>query len=457
MGLDRVAFAVASGFYVAVERGGAPTLAGRPLAVIRGGKVLDASPELGARGVVPGTKRCNLLELCPEARIITYRPERYEEGQRRFLDLLARHAPAVEPVETAQAFLDVAGLGAAFCERVGRAAWRELGVLVGFGLGPTKLVARAAGLELVRKGVSRPGEVLAVPDGPPRGTAPGLAGPPGEAVRAFLAPLPVGRLYPLPAEVSARLERLGFGTIGEVARLPLGELVRQFGRPLAQRIAVAAAGGEADPVRALWPLPSLRAIRRFEGGLSDREALRAALAEVAEGFSRAMSDRGLACGEVTLSFVSEGGRSKEASRRLTRPGRARATLACVLEGLAERLLDGWAADAPPVEMEARAGRVLPLAGEQLDFGYLFGAGGNREAGGGDAPGAGRESGRGPGVRRATPVSREARETARQLAWRFGDRIAVAREEPASGPFRRRRREELLAFYDPLRAGGRSGD
>ncbi len=412
------AYAMALGFHVALERGRDPSLAGRPVAVVRGGKVLDASPELRARGIAPGLGRANLLELCPDAVLLPYRGERYLEGQRRLLDLFSRQVPAVEPAETTAAFLDVAGLAPAVCRGIGREAWAGMGVAVGFGLGPTKALARAAGLELARKAVE-PGAVLAVPQGP------------GEP-KAFLDALPVRYLYPLPAEVPVRLERLGFRTVGEVAGLPQSELVRQFGRPLARRIAVAAAGGEADPVRRDWPPPSLRVVRRFEGGLGDRGSLERALADASGALSGEMTQNGLACGEVSLSLAGEDGHRAKASRRLVRPGRSKATLVVSLVGLAGQLLGAWPPEDPPAEMEVRVGRVLPLAAEQLEFfGTLAG---------------------GP---EAKPRSGAGEATA-GLAWRFGDKVVgAAEEEDLSGEdTRRERREDLLAFYDPLRAGGR---
>lgn len=442
-----VAFALAWGFCVAVERGQDPSLAGRPVAIIRAGKVVEVSAELSDQGLGPGLRRANLLELCPEACLLSYLPERYAQGQRLLLDLLARHFPAVEPLETTQTFLDVAGLAPEVWHRAASEAWRELGFTVVFGLGPTKGLARAAGLEL---------ELVAKSGRPPVPGAtravPGWPDPRDPAVSAYLESLPVGRLYPLPADVPARLERLGFHTVGEVRGLPFTELVRQFGLPTARRIAAAASVQGSGPVLAAWPPPSLAARRRFEGGLGDRESLETALRGMAEDFSREMAGKGLACGEVTMSLAGEAGCRREASRRLTRPGRSRTTLACVLVGLAERLLEGWPPEDPPSEMEVKAGRVLPLAGEQLDFDYLFGS---APLSPGSAPGgpAGHPS------REAALNAEQAREATRQLAWRFGDRVVQgndgAGDDLPASLSRRARRESLLVFYDPLRAGGPS--
>ncbi len=438
----RVALAASPGFHVAVERGRDASLNGCPVAVVRGGKVLEVSTELGNMGLAPGVRRANLLEICPEARVIAYEPERYEEAQCQLLDLYARHVPAVEPLDAAHAFLDVAGLGVgsgvgslpALGQAIAREARAAFGMTVVFGLGQNKLAARAAGFELVRRGSCRPGEVFSFPGG--------------------IDALSVRYLYPFPPEVAERLERLGFERIGEVRALPFGELVRQFGRPLASRLAAAMAGGEIDPVRPAWPPLSLRSVRRFEGGLGDRGTLRQTLEEAAGRFAREMTNRGLAASEVALVFRAETGAVREASRRLQRPARSRTALVLSFMGLAERLLAAWEPGAPPVEMEARAARVGPLPAEQLDFEYVFGH--FPAVIPAPEPGLGRAPSR---VARSGPPGDEVREVARQLAWRFGDRVirgldaADDEDQPDAAAYRRARRENLLVFYDPLRSHG----
>ena len=448
-----IAFAVADGFYATVELRREPPSAGRELAVVCGGRVLDLSPGLRARGVVPGLRCSNLLELFPETRLVDYEPERYREAWEEVLDLCAARVPAVEPLDPPgspqpsgpsglpaplQAFLDLGGLHGprtgpdlGLCRRLGRDIRARTGVAVCFGLGGTKLLARAAGLELLRRRrgeVPRAGETLVFPGGP--------SGPD----EAFLASLPVSYLYPFPSGVAARLERLGLRTLGEVRRMPVEELARHFGRALALRLARAAAGGEEDPVRRAWPPPSFEVVRRVPGGLRDRETLTRVLREAADVLSREMGGKGLACREVLLAFEGESGRREEASRRLPFPVCSRDTLALVLLGLAERLLRAWvrgpgaspgpaAAGSPaaadlPVAAWVRARRVELRPLGQLDLGL--------------------HPGRSP--------QREVEEVLLGLSLRFGERLV--RPAGETGPARSRR-ERLLTFYDPLRSHGQA--
>jgi len=459
---NRVGFAVAWGFYAAVERRrcatGGPPAGGPPVAVVRAGRVLDLSPELRARGIGPGIKRSHLLDLCPEARLVEYTPERYQDAWEELLDILAGSVPAVEPVEVGRAFLDLTGLEPGLCRRIGREALARSHVIVGFGTGPTKLMARAAGLGLLRRErPPEPGETVAVPDTRDAG--------------AFLASLPVSDLYPLPPGVTARLERLGLRTAAQVGEVPFEELVRQFGPAAAREIAAAAAGGRGDRVLSTWPLPFLKTVRRFEGGLRSREPLERVLSEVAGGFSGEMTAQGLASGELSLAFVGEGGQRLEASRRPARPLRSRAALLGGFQELADRLLAAWKhTDAsgksgrarpprkpdPPMELEARAARLRPRPARQLDFSHLRGFASCRS---GDGPAA------------AARLRPDILEAVEGLARRFGEKTVMVAADAAwegseagargcagGGATHGRptagaasRRETLLSYYDPLRA------
>ncbi|MYH09743.1 MAG: DNA polymerase IV, partial [Gemmatimonadales bacterium] len=59
--------------------------------------------------------------------------------------------------------------------------------------------------------------------------------PPGTE-REFLAPLSVSRLWGAGPKVQARLEKLGFKTIGDVARNQPGFLEASLGRKLGRRL-----------------------------------------------------------------------------------------------------------------------------------------------------------------------------------------------------------------------------
>src|SRR5206468_8328437 len=103
-----------------------------------------------------------------------------------------------------------------------------LGRAARLGCAPSRFAAHAAALR------ARPRRRSAPPAGGGLGVAgPGVVTVPADAVRGFLAPLPVGLLRTRPelAELPNVLERLGIRTLGELAALPGHAVVERFGHP----------------------------------------------------------------------------------------------------------------------------------------------------------------------------------------------------------------------------------
>jgi protein ImuB len=167
----------------------------------------------------------------------------------------------VEPARPGEAFFEAAGLAGLWggsLEGVLRRAQEAIGPGARLGAGQTRLCAHAAALR------TRPRR------------APIIIPPP--ATRRFLAPLPVdllrdrlsgGRALPGGVEEAARtgwaglvdkLERLGVGTLGQLAALPDAAIADRFGE-LGLR-ALRMARGEDDPLRPRRPHEEL--VERLE-------------------------------------------------------------------------------------------------------------------------------------------------------------------------------------------------
>ena len=226
-------------FYAAVEQRDDPSLRGRPVVVggvtLRG-VVTAASYEARAYGIHSAMPSAQARKLCPHAVFVPGRMSVYQRESRRIFGVFARFTPAVEGISLDEAFLDLTGTErlwgdpARTAERLRREVRAETGLAVSVGLAPVKLVAKIA-------------SDLAKPDGL-------LVVPPGE-VAAFLAPLPVGRIWGVGPVAQARLERAGIATIGELARhgdAELRELLGSFG-PAAARLARGDDEREVEPYR----------------------------------------------------------------------------------------------------------------------------------------------------------------------------------------------------------------
>lgn len=205
-------------FFVSVEQVLNPSLKGKP--VIVGGKpdrrgvVASASYEARAFGVHSAMPLITASRLCPQAIFIEGSFPKYRDASQKFMAVLADFSPYLEPMGLDEAYLDATGfesihgssrrMAAAIKARVKN----ELGINASIGIATVKVVAKIA------SDLSKPDGLLEVPAG-------------GE--RAFLHPLPVGKLPGIGKKSEQVLKRLGVNTIGELAAIPSAVLKARFG------------------------------------------------------------------------------------------------------------------------------------------------------------------------------------------------------------------------------------
>ena len=165
--------------------------------------VLTASYEARPYGVGSAMPMAQARRKCPNALIIPPRFDRYQEVSKTIMGVFADFSPDVEALSLDEAFLDMTGSEELFGspETIGhrlKMAIRDVtgGLTASVGLSSTKYVAKVA--SAFRK-----------PDG--------LTVVPPENARAWLAPLPVSRLWGVGPKTQDRLHQLGLLTIGSVA------------------------------------------------------------------------------------------------------------------------------------------------------------------------------------------------------------------------------------------------
>jgi DNA polymerase IV len=201
-----VAHADMDAFYAAIEQLDDPALRGRPVLVgppSGRGVVLTASYEARPFGVGSAMPMAQARRMCPTAVIVPPRFDRYQEVSATIMGVFANFSPEVEALSLDEAFLDMTGSEQLFGdpESIGRrlkAAIRDAtgGLTASVGLSATKYVAKVA--SACRK-----------PDG--------LTVVPPDEAKAWLARLPVSRLWGAGPKTQARLHHLGLQTIGDVA------------------------------------------------------------------------------------------------------------------------------------------------------------------------------------------------------------------------------------------------
>lgn len=278
-------------FFAAVEQRDRPELRGRPVIVGGGdptarGVVSAASYEARRFGVHSAMPLRTAHALCPQGVFLPVDGRRYQAASRAVMTILRRFTPLVEPISIDEAFLDVTGSRALFGDgptiaaMIRKAVSEEVGLTASVGVAATKLVAKIA-------------SDLRKPDGL-------VVVPPGEEA-AFLAPLPISRLWGVGEKTAEALRELGVATIGELSALPEDLLVRRFGRHGAS-LGARARGVDPDPVGSGAPARSIGHEHTFDVDTSDPEVIERTLLAMADGVASRLRSAGLRAGTVTVKI-----------------------------------------------------------------------------------------------------------------------------------------------------------
>lgn len=279
-------------FYASIEQRDRPELRGQPVVVgadPRGrGVVAAASYEARAFGIRSAMPISRAARLCPHAAFLPVDRDRYARVSATIMALLAEFSPLVEPVSIDEAFLDLTGTTALLgppLETVRRIKARiaaETGLTASAGLAASKFVAKV-------------GSDLEKPDG--------LVHVPAGREAAFLAPLPVDRLWGVGRATARELAALGVTTIGRLQRLPRGTLVRRFGVHGAA-LHEFAFGRDPRPVKPESAPRSMGAETTFATDTRDPVLVTTTLRSQAERVAAELRAAGLAATRITLKARS---------------------------------------------------------------------------------------------------------------------------------------------------------
>jgi len=170
-------------FYASVEQHDNPALRGKPVVVggpSRRGVVTAASYEARPFGVHSAMPMAAALRLCPQAIVVPGRMDRYVEVSEMVFGVLRTFTPLVEGLSLDEAFLDVTasqslfGDGETIAGKIKAAIFERTGLRASAGVAPCKFVAKIA------SDLKKPDGLVVVREG---------------EVRAFLAPLPIERMW----------------------------------------------------------------------------------------------------------------------------------------------------------------------------------------------------------------------------------------------------------------------
>lgn len=308
-------------FLVSAERHHDAALAGRPLVIggERGapGRVVAASAEARARGVMPGMRLREAARRCRRAVFLAGDLERQHDVRALTEEIVRARWPRIAWTAIDEAVVDLSSSGPASARRAaedlqGR-LHEALGLAVSFGIASGPLAAGVAA-RLAR----------------PRGLVVVL---PGYDAR-FLASLPIQEFEPLDDRSRHQLLAAGVTTVGALAALPVDRAVALLGRGGGALVRMAAGRGEAPPSATSVPRRVCRQ-RVFEAPTGSVEH---EIAPLVADVSSTVRRLGLGTSTLGLRVENADGVSRTYAVPLPRPASDEATLARTAARLLARAL-----------------------------------------------------------------------------------------------------------------------
>ncbi len=273
--------------FAAVEVLQDPSMAGKPVIVGaspgKRGVVSTCSYEARAFGVHSAMPIGEAFSRCPQGVFLPVRHGLYKEYSRRVFELVATYADVVQQVSIDEAFIDLSFSRnpESVAREIKAGIRQEIGLVASVGLASNKLVAKIA------TDFGKPDGFVVVPQGE-------------EA--AFLAPMPVGRLWGVGPKTAQRLEAGGIRTAGELAAADPATLAPIVGarqvRPLIER----AMGVDDSPVETDRELKSISEEETFQRDESDRRVLWKLLLSQAVQCGTRLRENGLLARTVTVKM-----------------------------------------------------------------------------------------------------------------------------------------------------------
>ena len=316
-------------FFVSVELLRRPELHGRPVLVATDagaasrGVVMAASYEARAFGVHSALPLAIAYRRCPQAVLIPRDMAFYRRASAKVMEILRRFSERVEVAGLDEAYLDLSDCPApkARARQLKLQMRDETRLVCSVGLAPNKLCAKIASDLDKPDGlcVLEPSQMLDVVGERPAKLIPGV-GP----------------------RTSERLAAIGIRTVADLATAPDEVLDGAFGPRMGGELRDRARGDDARPVMTEREQKSESRETTFPDDVSDRAALDATLAELADSVASGLAEGGHVGRTITLKIRLRPFRTHTRSRTIE----SHTGDAAVIRAIAHRLLDDFELDAP---------------------------------------------------------------------------------------------------------------
>ena len=194
-------------FFAAIEQHDHPELKGLPVIVgsppDKRGVVSTCSYEARKFGVHSAMPSCTAFKLCPHGIFLPVNMQRYQEVSEQIMEIFQCFTPLVEPLSCDEAFLDVTGAYSIFGDGPSIAHKIKAAVLNATGLTCSIGIAKNMFLAKIASDLNKPNGLTIVPSSE-------------KAIVAFMATLPIKKMWGVGKKTQAILEAHHIHTIGDL-------------------------------------------------------------------------------------------------------------------------------------------------------------------------------------------------------------------------------------------------
>jgi DNA polymerase IV len=294
-------------FFASVEQRDNPAFKGKPVIVgaMPGtrGVVAAASYEARKFGVRSAMPVSRAVQLCPKGVFVEPHFSAYSEASDTVMAILRDFTPMIEQVSVDEAYLDITGTeklwgpAVAVARAIKKRVFEETQLTISVGVAPNKFLAKLA------SDMNKPDGLTIAPFDEP-------------AIVAWLAPMPVGRLFGVGKVTEELFFRMGIKTIGDMQKMSLDRLVKKFGENGASMFDLCR-GRFDSQVEDRGEAKSVSRENTFQHDTADVEILKSTLLSLSRDVARRARRQG--CTGSTVVFIYRGTDFTKHTRRTTLP------------------------------------------------------------------------------------------------------------------------------------------
>jgi DNA polymerase-4 len=256
-------------FFAAVEQKRRPELISKPVVIGGGGDprqrgvVSTASYEARKFGIHSAMPLRTAYKLCPSAVFLPVDYREYSRVSAVIKNILREFSPVMEDVGIDEAFLDISEsdkmpeeISAGIKKRIRE----ETGLSCSIGIAPNKLLAKIA------SDMEKPDGLTIITE---------------KEIESRIWPLAVRKLWGVGPKTEAYLKGIGINTIGQLAAVPLEQLVEHFGKSYGAYLHEASLGIDESPLVTHWEPKSTSRETTFQRDIDNWQVIARNLAELA--------------------------------------------------------------------------------------------------------------------------------------------------------------------------------